>query len=137
MITNNADCSSLKYTLKYKPELKKVGLGVSLARVSCLIVWYVFYSRYCVHCVRSVLCRRIVHWNGNFLSLSLYPWHLERWAEGEIEISLQSKLKLKFELEPYEGTYCRENSTCTPCLSQAFYACLIYQSLLGKLVSVQ
>jgi len=39
---------------------------------------------------------------------SLYPWHLERWAEGEIEISLQSKLKLKFELEPYED--CMDNN---------------------------
>lgn len=89
----------------------------------------------CTLCKECIVENCALQWK--FLSLSLYPWHLERWAEGEIEISLQSKLKLKFELEPYEGTYCRENSTCTLCLSQAFYACLIYQSLLGKLVSVQ
>jgi len=71
---------------------------------------------------------KICELEWKFLSLSLYHWQLERWAEGEIEISLQSKLKLKFELEPYEGTYCRENSTCTLCLSQAFYACLLLYS---------
>ena len=37
--------------------------------------------------------------------LSLYPWHLEKWADTEVKICMQSKLRLRFELEPCKGKH--------------------------------